>query len=328
MKRTWWRKRLRPLRRRRRRSLYLQTIVIPGGHGVHVLHDFRKSAGTDAAHAAFFGYSGSVVWTASTALIRWLGTEPDRVRKLVDGASILELGSGIGFVGNALRKLGAARVLMTDLPAQMPQLRQNVRANREQAAVDDVRAEAHHTPRSEGPERVSCCRYSWGASLPSKLRAHHWDLVVGCDVVHAVDQVQPLVQTLATLLMRGRGGGGQSKASGDARGRDSRSDAGNHSHHATGIGGESRTRVLLALADRTDNGYRRRDPTSGEWSPVIPDYEMMLAGLETRMGSSLDVLLLDVVPPESAEAARADCGTSVHVLLLSCRAAVGDRDEA
>lgn len=54
-----------------------------------------------------------------------------------------------------------------------------------------------------------------------------------------------------------------------------------------------------------------------DWQ-VIPDYEVLLARLEERLGTSLNVVLLDAIPPESAEAARADCGTSVHVLLLSC----------
>tara|TARA_B110000046_G_C12822202_1_gene325896 strand:- start:471 stop:626 length:156 start_codon:yes stop_codon:yes gene_type:complete len=47
---------------------------------------------------------------------------------------------------------------------------------------------------------------------------------------------------------------------------------------------------------------------------------MLLAHLEARMGSSmgssLDVVLLDVLPPEDDEAASADCDTSVHILLL------------
>ena len=123
--------------RRRRRSLYLQKVAISGGHTVHVLHDFQRSArwdvhvgATTLDRAAFHGSSGSVVWTASMALIEWLSAAPDRLRFVV-GASILELGSGVGFLGTALRKLGAARVLLTDLEKQLRQIRRNLAANRE-----------------------------------------------------------------------------------------------------------------------------------------------------------------------------------------------------
>ena len=178
-----------PLRRRCRRSLYLQTVDISGGHAVHIVHDFKKSADAHARattqdHAAFFGSSGSVLWSASMTLIKWLGANPDTLQNLVVGASILELGSGVGFLGTALRKLGATRVLMTDLPSQQRQLRQNLAANREAADRSaGLTVAADGALRLRSP-RVSCCSYAWGDPLPSQLLAHDWDLIVGCEVVY------------------------------------------------------------------------------------------------------------------------------------------------
>lgn len=168
---------------------------------------------------------------------------------------------------------------MTDLPKQLPLIRKNLAANR---AADPGRA----TPR-----RVRCCGFAWGGVLPpAVLRRKKWDLVVGCDIVYCLEQRHQLADTLAELLRRGRG-----------------------------AGRDASTRVLLALPDRDDFGYRRRDAaTGGGWSPTLPDYELLLSDLEARMAGGLDVVLLDAIPPESVEAADADCGTSVHVILLSC----------
>ena len=49
---------------------------------------------------------------------------------------------------------------------------------------------------------------------------------------------------------------------------------------------------------------------------MLPDYEVLLADLEARMPGALDVVLLDAIG--SADP-RADCGTSVHILMLSSR---------
>lgn len=245
--------------RRRRRSLYLQKVAISGGHTVHVLHDFQRSArwdvhvgATTLDRAAFHGSSGSVVWTASMALIEWLSAAPDRLRFVV-GASILELGSGVGFLGTALRKLGASRVLLTDLEKQLRQIRCNLAANRD---IDATRG-GSPAPSVVGggcelESVVRCCSFEWGCDFPAKVRACHWDLIIGCDIVYALDQVEPLADTLAALLVRG----------------------GSRRSKADGVGGVSRTRVLLALPDRDDFGYRRRNKTSGEWSPVSDDFKL------------------------------------------------------
>lgn len=102
--------------RTRRTRLHRQVFAIPGGRSVVVLHDLQEcEQWDDDAHAstldrsAHGGTCGSVVWTSSTALVSWLGGAPDRLRSLVAGASVLELGAGVGFVGTALARMGAAR---------------------------------------------------------------------------------------------------------------------------------------------------------------------------------------------------------------------------
>ena len=64
---------------------------------------------------------------------------------------VLELGSGTGFVGLALAKLGASRVTLTDLPQRLPILKRNVEENGLEDAVS-VQALAWGTTSS----RSSC----------------------------------------------------------------------------------------------------------------------------------------------------------------------------
>jgi predicted nicotinamide N-methyase len=230
---------------------------------------------------AIGGSCGAVVWTSSMVLVEWLGGESGRLREFVSGASILELGGGLGFLGVSLFKMGASRVVVTDLPKQQRLIRKNIEANLEGSPGADSG--------SVQRQQVQCCSFIWGPRVPSQLRGH-WDLVVGCDIVYDLDRVAELAGTLVALLLRAEGG---------RRGP---------------------TRVLLALPDRSDFGYRRRDRASGEWSPTLPDYEVLLADLERRLPDRLDVVLLDVIPPRSAEDYHADCGTNVHVLLITCAA--------
>ena len=89
-------------------SLYVQPLI-----------DLGRSSG---------GTCGSSLWCAALALVQWLHKHPQHSH-LFAGKNVLEIGAGIGFVGISLRKLGALRVVLTDLKQQLPLLRKNIAAN-------------------------------------------------------------------------------------------------------------------------------------------------------------------------------------------------------
>eukprot|EP00966_Prymnesium_polylepis_P326857 7382740-Prymnesium_polylepis.2 len=277
-----WRLALSPRKPRRTRSkspakLFRESVPIEGGL-VHVLHDVCKGWG---------GSCGSVLWTASPALVDWLGAERSRLDNLIADRSIVELGGGLGFVGTCLHRMGAARVLVTEVPRQLPILRHNLRCN------------AHR----EGGAAVQCCSFVWGGR-PRRVFSHVWDLVVACDVVYnvsdgsrteafdccltrsnafliaLVDHVPALADAIAALLESGT------------------------------------PRALLALPDRVDFGFHLK---ASDGDLVLQkDYELLLRDLSTRLQGALDVEILDTIdtPPDPGDAPHA-VGNRIVLLLLS-----------
>lgn len=59
--------------------------------------------------------SGDVVWPAAMALARLVAHCPS----LVQGKRVLEVGAGLGLVGNAAAQAGAAEVVMVDVDAEV-----------------------------------------------------------------------------------------------------------------------------------------------------------------------------------------------------------------
>ena len=71
-----------------------------------------------------------------------------RLEKLIRGRAVLELGSGLGYVGCALAALGARRVLCTDVPTQLKLLEFNIQQNA--------------TALGRGAAAVGCTPFVWG----------------------------------------------------------------------------------------------------------------------------------------------------------------------
>ena len=127
---------------------------------------------------------GLDVWPASITLCRYLVRRP----QLAAGAAVCELGAGMGLPGLLCAQLGAASVLLTDYePLVVAQLRQN-------AALNSL--------------QQRCCfqALDWFdlAPLAPAQRAAQ-DLLLLADVIYAAAVVEPLVQTLLTLLRPGTG---------------------------------------------------------------------------------------------------------------------------
>ncbi|CEL98377.1 unnamed protein product [Vitrella brassicaformis CCMP3155] len=118
---------------------------------------------------------GKVLWPAATALAHFLIEHQYFVR----GKRVAELGCGIGLVGIAARRLGAAHVLLTDGDAAVVAL---AREN----AINDV---------------VECERLIWGEGVPEQWR-DAFDVVLAADVIYGVDGsvCGPLIDTVSRLV--------------------------------------------------------------------------------------------------------------------------------
>ena len=153
---------------------------LDGGESVVTLSD---------VYGVWCATSGRSLWASGPALVGWLSSTGGR-RRLFTGRSVLELGSGLGHVGLSLSKLGAARVMLTDLPEQLHLLRQNLAAN---------------AFRSDGSRcEVSAAALPWGADVPEPVRSGGtYDLIVASDVVYDIGCLDPLASSLAMLLRAG-----------------------------------------------------------------------------------------------------------------------------
>ncbi|XP_017659219.1 PREDICTED: protein-lysine methyltransferase METTL21B-like, partial [Lepidothrix coronata] len=116
------------------------------------------------------------------SLCRFLGEQ----RLDLGGRRVLELGAGTGIVGIFAAMLGA-EVTLTDRPAALPQLRENVRQNFPGGSPEGV---------AGGAPRVRALR--WGRDqrrFPPKFH-----LVLGSDIVYDPRAFGPLLGTLRHLV--------------------------------------------------------------------------------------------------------------------------------
>ena len=134
--------------------------------------------------------AGDGLWASAPALLEWLSADDQTLpgsdmsrRSLFEGQSVVEVGSGTGFVGLALAKLGASRVTLTDLPQRLPILKRNVEEN----GLEDA---------------VSVQALAWGTT--SSAIDNEPDLIVASDVTYDAELVPLLATTLAALLSGGR----------------------------------------------------------------------------------------------------------------------------
>ena len=114
--------------------------------------------------------TGSVLWSGSLVLSAALRAHAASLG--LAGASVIELGTGLGLVASVARCLGASTVLATDGDASiLPFCERNLARN--QGDADGAAAVA---------------RLWWG-DAPSARRLGQFDLIVGADVVYASDSV-------------------------------------------------------------------------------------------------------------------------------------------
>jgi predicted nicotinamide N-methyase len=82
-----------------------------------------------------------------------------------------------------------ARVCMTDLPAQMHQIQENIDLN--QQLINDCQGSAMMSP------------LDWSQPLPDNITAcERWDYIIGADLVYEPETIAPLAALFDDLLAR------------------------------------------------------------------------------------------------------------------------------
>ncbi|CAG9461925.1 unnamed protein product [Pedinophyceae sp. YPF-701] len=124
-----------------------------------------------------FGPEGfaSTVWDSSIVVAKMLEKAAERVR----GKRCLELSAGTGLVAVVMARLGASRVVATDLEPNLPLLRRNVAKN-----GADVEVAAH----------------SWGEPVAALGGPFEVISVCDCMYVDEDDVVRALARSIAALL--------------------------------------------------------------------------------------------------------------------------------
>lgn len=132
---------------------------------------------------------GSVIWDSSRCLLAHVqrSTEPR-------GQRVIEIGSGTGFVGIALARLGAKSVVLTDKHSQLPLLRRNIEHNRRPPQVGEC---DWITSVEVAP---LCWGGGWSDEAPHLSAPASFDWIICCDCVYPGVSSEPLVVTLLELL--------------------------------------------------------------------------------------------------------------------------------
>ena len=154
--------------------------------------------------------TGLTLWRASDRLCEYL-VEQQRcdggLLRCGGGLRILELGAGLGLVGILAHRLTAGRgvaatVCLTDGDTDaLACMRENVRRN----CPDDTSGTGRGNP------RISCRQLLWGRSaaeafLHEQPRQEKFDIILAADVIYAPSIVEPLWETVRTLLKPDRPG--------------------------------------------------------------------------------------------------------------------------
>ena len=128
------------------------------------------------------------VWPCAHRLAEWLYDATKRGLLQLPSGTVIELGAGCGLCGLAMSKAGAQKVVLSELPENVPRLQELIAINAAQA---------------------SCytCGLDWTQPLPPAIAATRWDAIIAADCVFWPSLFKPLLSTIDALMRSGGGGG-------------------------------------------------------------------------------------------------------------------------
>ena len=133
--------------------------------------------------------TGGSLWHASYALAHYFTKNPEVVR----GKIILELGAGCGLCSIAASKLGACKVIISDMECQLPHLRKNVLANE----VDNC----YCIPLLFGSTRADYLNTIMEV-LGTSIYPEEWipDIIIASDVCYDISLHGLIVNTMRSIM--------------------------------------------------------------------------------------------------------------------------------
>jgi predicted nicotinamide N-methyase len=139
---------------------------------------------------------GLKTWAASYLLAKRLSLVKDQLPSRNANTPILELGAGTGLVGLAASAIFGSQMLLTDLPAIVPNLHRNVQVN------------ASTTAQYGGSAQVAVLDWSNPAELtygnpPAPAEPHSFELILAADPIYSPSHPEMLVNTIAHHLRLG-----------------------------------------------------------------------------------------------------------------------------
>ena len=141
------------------------------------------------------GTTGLKTWQAGEMITRWLYSNPDLVR----GRKVLELGSGLGYTGISLLKLGLVdNMVVSDCHGRViDRLSHNCKVN---FTGSEVEKDDNMLVLRQSGKRMTVVDLDWNNITPEECDKLSADCILAADVVYDPDIIPCLVATIAKFL--------------------------------------------------------------------------------------------------------------------------------
>lgn len=150
----------------------IREIEIAGGSTL-IIHEMEDVCDSVTGRTL----TGAWIWDSAMVLSQWMSNQAPSEYDF-NGKTVVEFGAGTGLPGLTAAKLGASKVILTDIQQLIPVLQKNVEVN-------------------ELGDRVIVSQFVWGSELPVELsELEHVDLVLLSDVFFDASEMPALAKTL------------------------------------------------------------------------------------------------------------------------------------